>query len=121
MLRREYHAKDSDMAEKDRFVQKRISSLKKWKANAITQLTFLFDKLRIAVPLTELQTTLKQLEIEKQRTSDFTMRLARLTRDKADLEKQIRRNDEAEERINLLKEEKEQLDEEFEIVKKRLE
>ena len=30
MLRREYHAKDSDMAEKDRFVQDRINSLKEW-------------------------------------------------------------------------------------------
>lgn len=36
MLRREYHAKDSDMAEKDRFVQERINSLKEWKANAMT-------------------------------------------------------------------------------------
>ena len=42
MLRREYHAKDSDMAEKDRFVQERINSLKEWKANAMTQLQFLF-------------------------------------------------------------------------------
>ncbi len=38
MLRREYHAKDSDMAEKDKFVQERINSLKEWKANAMTQL-----------------------------------------------------------------------------------
>lgn len=42
MLRREYHAKDSEMAEKDRFVQERINSLKEWKANAMTQLQFLF-------------------------------------------------------------------------------
>ena len=32
MLRREYHSKDHDMAEKDMFVQKRINNLKKWKA-----------------------------------------------------------------------------------------
>ena len=42
MLRREYHAKDSDMAEKDRFVQERINNLKEWKVNAMTQLQFLF-------------------------------------------------------------------------------
>lgn len=65
MLRREYHAKDSDMAEKDKFVQERINSLKEWKANAMTQLQFLFQKLRIAVPMSELQVANKQLEIEK--------------------------------------------------------
>ena len=65
MLRREYHAKDSDMAEKDRFVQDRINSLKEWKANAMTQLQFLFEKLRIAVPLSDLQEAHRKLEIEK--------------------------------------------------------
>lgn len=121
MLRREYHAKDSDMAEKDKFVQERINSLKEWKANAMTQLNFLFQKLRIAVPISELQAANKQLEIEKQRTSDFTMRIARMAKDKAELEKKVRMNDEADEKMRLLKDEKEQLEEEFEIIKKRLE
>ena len=53
MLRREYHNKDEDMAEKDRFVQYRINKLKEWKARAVQQLKFLFGKLRIAVPMTE--------------------------------------------------------------------
>lgn len=35
MLRREYHNKDEDMAEKDRFVQQRINKLKEWKARAL--------------------------------------------------------------------------------------
>ena len=65
MLRREYHAKDTDMAEKDRFVQERINSLKQWKASAMTQLDFLFQKLRIAVPLSDLQAAHKKLEAEK--------------------------------------------------------
>lgn len=38
MLRREYHAKDSDLAEKDTFVQEKINKLNEWKANAMTQL-----------------------------------------------------------------------------------
>jgi hypothetical protein len=42
MLRREYHAKDSDMAEKDIFVQERINSLKKWKVTAMNQMQILF-------------------------------------------------------------------------------
>ena len=78
MLRREYHAKDSEMAEKDRFVQERINSLKEWKANAMTQLQFLFQKLRIAVPIAELQQAHKKLEVERQRTSDFNVRNAKL-------------------------------------------
>ena len=53
MLRREYHNKESDVAEKDKFVQGRINKLKEWKARAIQQLKFLFGKLRMAVPLTE--------------------------------------------------------------------
>ena len=35
LLRREYHSKDADMAEKDQFVQERINNLKAWKAKAI--------------------------------------------------------------------------------------
>jgi hypothetical protein len=35
LLRREYHAKDEEDAEKDRYVQQRINSLKAWKARAI--------------------------------------------------------------------------------------
>ena len=55
MLRREYHNKEADMAEKDQFVQQRINMLKEWKARAIQQLNFLFRKLRCAIPLTEYQ------------------------------------------------------------------
>ena len=55
MLRREYHNKEADMAEKDLFVQDRINRLKEWKAKAIQQLNYLFAKLKCAVPLTEYQ------------------------------------------------------------------
>jgi len=49
------------------------------------------------------------------------MRFAKLIKDKATLEKQIRVNDEADEKLKIIQEEKEALEEEFEIVKKRLE
>jgi len=39
--------------------------LKEWKANAMTQLKFLFEKLRIAVPMSELAGANKKLEMEK--------------------------------------------------------
>ena len=106
MLRREYHAKDSDMAEKDRFVQHRINTLKEWKASAMTQLQFLFDKLRIAVPSSELSAQQKKLEVEKQRNNDFKLRNAKLAEKIRDLEKQTRSNDEAVERLNACKEDK---------------
>jgi hypothetical protein len=35
LLRREFHSKDEDSAEKDTFVAKRIEKLKEWKTNAI--------------------------------------------------------------------------------------
>ena len=95
MLRREYHAKDSDMAEKDRFVQHRINNLKEWKASAMTQLQFLFNKLRIAVPVSDLQASHKRLEVEKQRNNDFKLRNAKLADHIRKLEKQTRENDEA--------------------------
>lgn len=43
------------MAEKDRYVQLRINKFKEYKTRAIQQLKFLFNKLRLAVPLTEYQ------------------------------------------------------------------
>lgn len=35
LLRREYHNREADLGEKDRFVQQRINDLKDWKARAI--------------------------------------------------------------------------------------
>lgn len=51
MLRREYHAKEADMHERDIFVQDRINKLKEWKASAIMQMSTLFDKLQKAAPM----------------------------------------------------------------------
>ena len=121
MLRREYHAKDSDMAEKDRFVQQRINSLKEWKANAMTQMGFLFEKLRIAVPVSELEGCQKKLEMETQKTSDYSTRNAQLVDRVSKLQKQIRANDEADEKLKAVREDKDVIEQEFFIVRKRLE
>ncbi len=45
---------------------------------AMSQLHNLFQKLRIAVPISELENTTKKLDVEKQRTSDQIMRNAKL-------------------------------------------
>ena len=99
MLRREYHAKDADNAEKDRFVQDRINSLKEWKANAMTQLQFLFQKLRIAVPISDLQAKNKQLEIATQRVNDMHHRTGKQAQQIMELQKKLRMNEEAKENI----------------------
>lgn len=79
MLRREYHAKDSDMAERDVYVQERINKLKEWKASAMIQLKLLFEKLHKAVPISELQVKYKELEIEKQRNNELNSRVVAQT------------------------------------------
>ena len=63
LLSREYHSRDGDLADKDVFVQQRINSLKKWKTEALLQLRILFDKLKLAVPVTELDEVSRQLNI----------------------------------------------------------
>jgi len=45
--------------------------LKEWKARAIQQLKFLFNKLRLAVPLTEYQNVQSESEVLKQKNADY--------------------------------------------------
>lgn len=53
LLRRDYHSREAEAAEKDVFVQARINSLKVQRARAVQQLRYLFTKLKLAVPQTE--------------------------------------------------------------------
>ena len=107
MLRREYHNKDADSAEKDTFIQRKINNLKEWKASAMTQLQFLYQKLRIAVPISELQAANKKCESETQRANDYLQRNAKLAEAVSELEKKIRTQYEAEEKLQALQEDKE--------------
>ena len=63
LLSREYHARDGDLADKDVFVQQRINSLKRWKTEALLQLNLLFEKLKMAVPVTEYDEVRRNLNI----------------------------------------------------------
>jgi hypothetical protein len=85
LLHREYHAKDQDQADQELFTKWRINSLKEWKARAIQQLKFQYEKLRIAVPMSEYDLLSKEVELSKQRTNDYIMRNAKLANDKATL------------------------------------
>ena len=55
MLRRDFHNKDLDQATKDIDLQQRINDLKRWKAEALSQMQMMFQKLRNAVPLEQLE------------------------------------------------------------------
>jgi hypothetical protein len=78
LLRRDYHSREEDLADKDVHVQTRINELKKWKAKAIQQIKFLFTKLRMAVPLTEYQGIQSENDLLKQRNADYIDRNSRL-------------------------------------------
>jgi len=121
ILRREYHSKESDMAEKDRYVQLRINMLKEWKAREIQQLKFLFGKLRLAVPLTEYQSVESENEVLKQKNADFIDRNSKMAEKMAKLQTQLRENMEAQEKLKVLQEVKDDLEGEYEVVRKRLE
>ena len=65
------------------------------------------EKLRIAVPTSEYEIVAKDFEIAKQSTNDYIMRNAKLAHDKANLQKQLRNNAEAEVNLRQMKEAKE--------------
>lgn len=109
------------MAEKDTFVQLRINKLKEWKARAIQQLKFLFAKLRLAVPKSEYQTVQAENEILKLKNADYIDRNSKMAEKVSKLQTQVRENMEADERLKVLQEMKEDLENEYEIVRKRLE
>ena len=73
------------------------------------------------MPLSQLKTVHRDLETQLQRNADMDARCIKLTKRVRVLEKQIRDNEEAEEKLKVANEEIEGIEEEFEIVKKRLE
>ena len=121
MLRRDYHSREADLADKDVHVQTRINELKKWKAKAIQQIKFLFTKLRLAVPLTEYQGIQTENDLLKQRNADYIDRNSRLAERVARLQTQVRENLEAEEKLRAMQEQRDDLENEYEVVRKRLE
>jgi len=66
------------MAEKDRFTHERISKLKEWKARAMQQLKFLFEKLRVAVPVTKYEKECKKHSLAQKKVYDLIHRNQKL-------------------------------------------
>lgn len=121
LLRREYHAKDQDMAKKDEQTMWRINELKGWKQRAILQLKLMQDKLKLAIPVSEFEIVNKEVALAKQKENDSAIQYAKLASQHAELVKRHREGIEAEVNLRTVQESKEQMQEEYEIVKKRLE
>jgi hypothetical protein len=109
------------MAEKDRFTHQRINNLKEWKAKALHQMNTLHSKLKLAVPISELEQSTMQLEVAKQKNNDMAINHAKTARTISDLQKKLRGNMEAEETVRELTEIRDECEEELEVLKKRLE
>jgi hypothetical protein len=121
LLRRDFHNREADQSEKDIHVQQRINDLKTWKARAIQQLKYLFTKLRMAVPRTEYECLQSEAAVLKQKNADYIERNSKLAERVSKLQTQVRENMEGEERLRNAQEARDDLENEYEIVRKRLE
>jgi len=90
LLRREYHSKDEDQAQKEVEYTRRIWTLRGWKQRAITQLKAMQDKLRLAIPKTEYDIVAKEVELAKQQTRDLQVSNADLAHKYSEIQKKHR-------------------------------
>ena len=109
------------MAKKDEQTMWRINELKGWKQRAILQLKLMQDKLKLAIPVSEFEIVNKEVALAKQKENDSAIQYAKLASQHAELVKRHRECIEAEVNLRTVQESKEQMQEEYEIVKKRLE
>jgi len=85
-------------------MHKRINSLKEWKAKALHQIDTLYNKLKLAVPVSELQKATLQLQVALKKTNDMAKANARQARCVSDLQKKLHGQMEAEEKVHELME-----------------
>lgn len=121
LLSRDYHSRDGELADKDVFMTQRINSLKKWKTEAILQLKLLFEKLKNAVPVTEFEAISRKLNIQSLESRNMQESQIKLRTQIMDLQKETRKNREAEINNEVNQELKGRLEAEIEILTKRLE
>lgn len=82
---------------------------------------YLFAKLKMAVPQTEYEAAQGENEVLKQRNADYIERNSKLAERVSKLQTQVRENRESEEKLRLIQESKDELENEYELVRKRLE
>ena len=73
------------------------------------------------MPLTEFQSVQSENNIFKQKNADYIERNSKLAKKVSDLQTKVRENLEAEERLRQIQEAKDDIENEFEVVRKRLE
>ena len=77
--------------------------------------------MKLAVPLTEFQSVQSENDILKQKNADYIERNSKLAHRVSKLQTQLRENLEAEERLRNIQEMKDDIENEYEVVRKRLE
>ena len=103
------------------FVQKRINNLKRWKAQALTHMELIFTRLKEAVPLTSFEEVQQNYQEEKQRNAQLSDRNIRLIDNLNFYKSKERKYLVAEDKIEDLYEEIGDLQDEYDVLKTRLE
>lgn len=121
LLRRNYRNVEQEMSEMEVGCLQRINQLKEWKRNATYQLKQLYEQLRVAVPLAENEGVTKELELLKQKFGDLIVRDREHASELSRLQTELRAATETAAAQRELVSEKEDLEREFNAVRRRLE
>ncbi|CAG9327185.1 unnamed protein product [Blepharisma stoltei] len=120
-LRMAYHSFESEHAEKDVLVQKKIGRLKEWRVSATYQLQFLFKQLRQSVQIDRYEAIEHQLDIAQEKLADSIVKEADLYKRLSKYENMERENIQLHEKIRNYDDLKIDMDAELDMVSRRLE
>ena len=120
-LRDAYHKIEEGYTEREKFAVERICKLKEWQIKAINEMKFLYSKFRDAVPLGEYQNVSRELFIVKQKFADLMEKWNRLAVTNSRLLSENRELLTSGEKLKLYEEIKIDVENELEVIKKRLE
>ena len=121
LLRRNHESMEIEMSEMEVACLQRINDLKEWKRNATAQLKQLYQQLRVAVPQAEYEKLAKDVEIYQQKNGDLLVRNKEWAGKVSGLQRELREASETVDAQRELRGEKDDLEKEFNMVRKRLE
>ncbi|CAI2367120.1 unnamed protein product [Moneuplotes crassus] len=120
-LREAYRKIEEGFTERERYAAQRIAKLKEWQVKAISEMKFMYEKFRDAVPLGEYQNVSKELFIYKQKFADMMEKCNRHAVTNSQLQTENRHLLASGEKLKLYEEIRIDAENELEIVKSRLE